>query len=172
MTSVTFGVIIIVKKWHKATRTTKGVVAMTKHETHYTIYMQRVTYAGGEHTSSYGDDCFDELAKEYKTLDEAVEAVKAYLASDSVEVHDTKHGFGSVTFTRYQIERFAYDEEEGWFLCDENGNPTDDAAYLLDGLDTRPEINAAWNKAQKSYWNWLDYKQDWFYTLKELLDEE
>lgn len=127
-----------------------------------------------EHSESddlnpFGSGCFDSKG-------DAIAAALAYLEENRNAINYQKHGIGSVTHWAIEVYRMAWDEEfEEWAPCDEDGcvssacEDLNDALVLyVDSLDGSTE-EAAWNKAVRSYYAFLDYEEDGYETVSECM---
>lgn len=124
----------------------------------------------------------DEGTDEYGTHDtlEAAVAEADALACEhgNVKLHDQRGGgIGAIDHKVYYVDAFLYDEELDELVpCDKDGNTDDslcpDPVYCRDCLDDHPKLKAAWDKAVKAKWKYLDYGADEFYTVRAFLNEE
>lgn len=47
-----------------------------------------------------------------------------------------------------------------------------DSIYCHDTLDDHPRLKAAWDKAVRAKWDYLDYKADDYYTVRAFLEDD
>ena len=115
---------------------------------------------------------------DFATAEEAEETARAYLEEKSNVVNQARRGIGSVTHWAVEVERCVEDEDFGWIACSEDGSTEDEFGFIpndawilvLDTLDGSPE-RAAFDRAKRSYYDWLDYKDDRYDTVSLWLDD-
>lgn len=113
---------------------------------------------------------------DFATAEEAEEAARAYLEEKSNVVNPTRRGIGSVTHWAVEVERCVEDEDFGWIACSEDGSTEDEFGFIpndawllaLDTLDGSPE-RAAFTRARTSYFEWLDYHDDGYDTVSDVM---
>ena len=99
-------------------------------------------------------------------------------APDAVKLIDQRgRGIGAIDHLLVYVDAFLHDEETDDFIpCDAEGRTDDpygpDSIYCHDALDTHPRLKAAWDKAVRAKWDYLDYKADDYYTVRAFLDED
>lgn len=145
----------------------------------YTVYSRMMTLRmQGDRVEDAGAACD---ANEYGTHDSAESAVaearEIAAAPDAVELRDQRGGIGAIDHLAVWVDAFAYDEEtDEWVPCDADGNADDpcgpESVEFIDALDAQPKLKAAWDKAVKAKWSWLDYESEEFYTVRAFLDED
>ena len=127
----------------------------------FTIFERTITTTmQGDREESVGWDAGDELAGELTSLDEAIERAQKWALEDDVETHSTRYGIGIMSRPVYEIFAWTKDENDDFFTCDMNGEPSLLSVYILDVLDLHPEYKEAWNMAKKDYLLFLDYSGD------------
>lgn len=111
----------------------------------------------------------------YDSLDAAIRSVNQLSTDDyhQLEVHDTRHGVGSITRNVFSIYRIAIDEDGDWQLCDEDGN-TDLASYpepakVIDVLDWYPTVRETFERCVYGYCKWLDYEGEDYTTISSAM---
>ncbi len=113
---------------------------------------------------------------EFATLEEASAAANEWLSDKGNVVNHQKGGIGSVTHWTVEVERCVNDEEWGWVPCDELGRTEDEKGFIPDGawplyvdtLDGSPE-RRAFDRAKRSYHDFLDYKDDGYESVSSCL---
>lgn len=114
----------------------------------------------------------------FEAVSEAVEQARFWLATKGNEVNGREHGrgIGSVTHWTVEVERTVYDEAWGWCACDRQGRTDADPGFnqdqptvlYEDTLDGSVE-KAAFDRAKRSYYDYLDYRTDDFDTVSECM---
>lgn len=126
----------------------------------------------GDREEEHGWDRDPDEVGEFSTLAEAKAKVAEWAKTDKVEVASAgRYGIGSITRPVYEIEAWYEDENGETVYCDENGEPADDTAEIVDVLDLHPDIEQAWDKAKREYYGFLDYERDDFGSVKSALEE-
>ena len=112
----------------------------------------------------------------FDSREEAIAAALAYLEENKNAINRQRRGIGSITHWAVEVYRMAWDEEfEEWEPCDEEGfvssaceDLNDSLILYVDSLDGSPE-EAAWSKAVRGYYDFLDYKEDGYDTVLECM---
>ena len=146
------------------------MTANTEHAKHeYSVYAERWMLC--EYDERYVERREDEGRTEpdwyvgdFGALEEAVEAMKAAAAGcdDPWCVVRTKRGLDTVTFWRFSISHFIWDDEyEQWYVDE------DFADY---GVDTLPEdVREKAFSVQRGYHDFLDWREDSYSSLADEL---
>lgn len=144
----------------------------------YTVFDRTMTLCmQGDRVEDAGAAC---APNEYGTFDniEAAIAEAREVASDpeSVKLIDQRKGIGAVEHRLVWVDAFIYDDDyDEWVPCDEDGSTEGpcgaEPVYCHDCLDDRPDIKAAWDKAVRSKWDYMDYESDEFCTVRSFLED-
>ena len=148
-------------------------------KTEYTVYSKTYNLAlMGDRDEDIDEACD---ATEYETFDTAGEAIayaKALQAdSGNVALNRTRDGFGSISHELIWVDAYRFDAEaDGWVQVGRDGSDITDGwsvpIYTHDCLEDRPDLKAAWDKAVKSKWDFLDYRSDSFGGVFDFLGRD
>lgn len=146
----------------------------------YTVYSRTLTLCmSGESVDEKGHFCEPDQYGTFDTVDAAIaEAREIAAAPDAVKLIDQRgRGIGAIDHLLVYVDAFLHDEETGDFIpCDAEGRTDDpygpDSIYCHDTLDDHPQLKAAWDKAVRAKWDYLDYESDEYYTVRAFLDED
>ena len=133
----------------------------------YTRYMagdrEEVTATGGEGTE----------VGWFKDRSQAETEALRWLADETAKANKAASGIGSITYSEVEVERFAYDDDYGdWLPCSPDGAALDNFAdsCVLRKDNLTPALEKAWSEAKASYYAFLDYEAEGFYTVSERLE--
>lgn len=146
----------------------------------YTVYSRTLTLCmSGENVDEKGHSCEPDQYGTFDTLDAAIaEAREIAAAPDAVKLIDQRgRGIGAIDHLLVYVDAFLHDEEtDDYIPCDAEGRADDlcgpDSIYYHDTLDDHPRIKAAWEKAVRAKWDYLDYKADDYYTVRAFLEDD
>lgn len=110
------------------------------------------------------------VGDDYDTMAEALEALHEIAEGEKPEVSATRYGIGAITRTVYEVTGYRWDtDDEGDYrepgrYLDADGNEQEigwrSPAYVLDVLDSCPELRERWRRCMRSYCEFLDYEAD------------
>ena len=122
--------------------------------------------------------CDEDIHGEFDSLVAAVARAREITgAPDAVKLWDQPgRGIGAIDHVVAWVDASLYDPDaDEWVPCDADGEPSGmyiEPVYTVDALDAHPKLKAAWDKAVKAKWSWLDYESEEFYTVRAFLDGE
>lgn len=116
----------------------------------------------------------------YATFGEAEAAMLEFAKADELEIHSTRYGIGSISRSVYWIYGWREDEDcdpdvyDKTIWLDADGNDLDEYASCAyhDVLDDHPAMREKFNQCKQSYYDFLDYKEDWYDTITDEENEE
>lgn len=119
----------------------------------------------------------EEEQADYETLEAAIAAADEFAnGRDAVKLNANAKRIGSIEHLQAFVTAYAYDaEEDEWTPCDANGDESDCAPlYAVDALDLDKwaDLAQAFDKAQRGYNAFLDFKADGYDTVESILKEE
>lgn len=135
----------------------------------YATYIkEHIRTMAGDREEDVEDNCDADEVYCGPSEEEAVAEAKSRLAEAGVEVTETRGGIGSITYLVASVVRYQVDDGGQVVDEDEDGDPIEDVEVFYETSMT-DEADAAWEKAKKSYWKFLDYDAEGYTTVADSL---